>query len=252
MENRKIRDYEQLDSTNTKISELALEGAEHGTVVVADCQTAGKGRRGRVWESTAGDNIYMSVLLRPSFETDKAPMLTLVMAYSVAQVLRKRGFEDVQIKWPNDLVISGKKLCGILTEMHLRGSEIDHVVVGVGVNVNTSAFSEELVDKATSLFLECGKLMKKEQLIANILETFMEMYERFAKAGDLKFLQEDYNAILVNKNREVCILETGNEYMAYAIGINEKGELLVRLEDGTIKQVYAGEVSVRGVYGYIR
>ncbi len=251
MENKKIRYYEQLDSTNTKVSELALEGAEHGTVVVAECQTAGKGRRGRVWNSPAGDNIYMSVLLRPSFETHKAPMITLLMAYSVAEVLRKRGFSDVQIKWPNDLVLFGKKLCGILTEMYLRGSEIDYVVVGVGVNVNTSAFPEELVDKATSLFLECGKLVEREQLIANILETFMEMYDRFAKAGDLKFLQEDYNAILVNRDREVCILEPENEYTAYALGINEKGELLVRLEDGTVKQVYAGEVSVRGVYGYI-
>lgn len=251
MENKNIRYYKQLDSTNTKISELARDGAEHGTVVVAECQTAGKGRRGRIWESPVGDNIYMSVLLRPTFETDKAPMLTLVMAYSVADALRKRGFSDVQIKWPNDLVLSEKKLCGILTEMHLNGSEIDHVVVGVGVNVNTSAFSEELVDKATSLFLECGKLMEKDAIITDILERFMEMYERFVKAGDLKFLQEDYNAILVNKNREVCILETGNEYTAYALGVNEKGELLVRLEDGTIKQVYAGEVSVRGVYGYI-
>lgn len=251
MENKKIRYYEQLDSTNTKISELALEGAEHGTVVVADCQTAGKGRRGRIWESPAGDNIYMSVLLRPRFETDKAPMLTLVMACSVAEALRRRGFSDVQIKWPNDLVISGKKLCGILTEMHLQGSEIDHVVVGVGVNVNTTSFPEELVDKATSLFLECGKLIDKEEIIVDILEIFVEMYERFAKAGDLKFLQEDYNSILVNRDKEVCILEPENEYMAYALGINEKGELLVQLEDGTVKQVYAGEVSVRGVYGYI-
>ena len=251
MENKKIRYYKQLDSTNTKISELALEGAEHGTVVVADWQTAGKGRRGRVWESAAGDNIYMSVLLRPSFETDKAPMVTLVMAYSVAQVLRKRGFADVQIKWPNDLIISGKKLCGILTEMHLQGPEIDHVVVGVGVNVNTSAFSEELVDKATSLFLECGKLLDKEQLIVDIVETFTEMYDRFAEAGDLEFLQDAYNAILVNKNREVCILEPENEYTAYAYGINPNGELVVRLEDGTERNVYAGEVSVRGLYGYI-
>ena len=251
MENKKIRYYEQLDSTNTKVSELAIEGAEHGTVVVAECQTAGKGRRGRIWDSPAGDNIYMSVLLRPNFEADKAPMVTLLMAYSVAEVLRKRGFSNVQIKWPNDLVISGKKLCGILTEMHLQGSAIDYIVVGVGVNVNISAFPEELVDKATSLFMECGKPTEKEQLIVNILETFMEMYERFAKVGDLKFLQEDYNAILVNRNREVCILEPGNEYTAYALGINEKGELLVRLEDGVVKQVYAGEVSVRGVYGYI-
>ena len=251
MENKKIRYYEQLDSTNTKVSELALEGAEHGTVVVAGCQTAGKGRRGRTWESPSEDNIYMSILLRPEFEADRAPMITLVMAYSVAKVLQENGFADVQIKWPNDLVLSGKKVCGILTEMHLQGTTIDSIVVGVGVNVNTTSFLEELVDKATSLFLECGKLLDKEQLIVDIVETFTEMYDRFAEAGDLEFLQDAYNAILVNKNREVCILEPENEYTAYAYGINPNGELVVRLEDGTERNVYAGEVSVRGLYGYI-
>lgn len=252
MENKKIRYYEQLDSTNTKVSGLALEGAEHGTVVVAGCQTAGKGRRGRLWESPAEDNIYMTILLRPDFATEKAPMVTLVMAYSVAKVLQESGFADVQIKWPNDLVLFGKKVCGILTEMYLQGNAIDYIVVGVGVNVNTSVFPEELVDKATSLFLECGKLLDKEQLIVDIVETFMEMYDRFAKTGDLEFLQEAYNAILVNKNREVRILEPENEYTAYAHGINGTGELVVQLEDGTEKNVYAGEVSVRGVNGYIR
>jgi BirA family biotin operon repressor/biotin-[acetyl-CoA-carboxylase] ligase len=193
----------------------------------------------------------MSILLRPEFEADRAPMITLVMAYSVAKVLQENGFADVQIKWPNDLVLSGKKVCGILTEMHLQGTTIDSIVVGVGVNVNTTSFLEELVDKATSLFLECGKLLDKEQLIVDIVETFTEMYDRFAEAGDLEFLQDAYNAILVNKNREVCILEPENEYTAYAYGINPNGELVVRLEDGTERNVYAGEVSVRGLYGYI-
>ncbi len=252
MENKKIRYYEQLDSTNTKISELAIEGAEHGTVVVAGCQTAGKGRRGRTWESQENDNIYMSILLRPEFKADRAPMLTLVMAYSVAKVLRENGFVDVQIKWPNDLVLSGKKVCGILTEMYLQETAIDYIVVGVGLNVNTTSFPEELVDKATSLFLECGKLLNKNQMIVDIVDTFMEMYDRFAKEGNLEFLQEAYNAILVNKGREVRILEPDNEYTAYAHGINRTGELVVQLEDGTEKNVYAGEVSVRGLYGYIR
>lgn len=251
MENKKIKYYEQLGSTNTTLSELAFEGAEHGMVVVAECQTAGKGRRGRTWESPAEDNIYMSILLRPEFVTDRAPMVTLVMAYSVAKVLRENGFADVQIKWPNDLVLSGKKVCGILTEMYLRGTAIDYIVVGVGLNVNTTDFSEELADKATSLFLECGKLLDKEQFIVDIVDTFMEMYDRFAKEGDLEFVQDAYNAILVNKNREVRIMETENEYTAYAYGINSNGELVVQLEDGTEKNVYAGEVSVRGVYGYI-
>lgn len=251
MENNKIIYYEQLDSTNTKVSQLAKQGAEHGIIVVAGHQTAGKGRRGRLWESPAEDNIYMSILLRPDFETAKAPMLTLMMAYSVAKVLQANGFSDIQIKWPNDLVLSGKKVCGILTEMHLQGTAIDHVVVGVGVNVNTQSFSEELVDKATSLFLEYGKHIDKEQIIVDIAETFMKEYNRFAKEGNLAFMQEEYNSILVNRNKEVRVLEPENEYTAYALGINETGELVVRLEDGTERSVYAGEVSMRGIYGYI-
>lgn len=251
MENKKIIYYEQLDSTNTKISELAVEGAMHGTVVVAEHQTAGKGRRGRTWESPADDNIYMSILLRPDFETAKAPMLTLIMAYSVAKVLHRKGFIDTQIKWPNDLILSGKKVCGILTEMHLQETAIDCVVIGVGVNVNTANFSAELVDKATSLYLECGKFVDKERFTQDIVDEFMEEYERFVSNGDLTFLQEEYNSMLINRGKEVRVLEPGNEYTAHALGINQTGELIVRLSDGTERNVFAGEVSVRGLYGYV-
>lgn len=251
MENKQIFYYEQLDSTNTKVLELAARGMEHGTIVVANHQTAGKGRRGRTWESPTQDNIYMSILLRPDFETEKAPMVTLVMAYSVAKVIRARGFADLLIKWPNDLVLSGKKVCGILTEMHLEGTAIEDVVVGVGVNVNTPSFSADLVDKATSLYLECGKHLDKESLIVDIVDTFMEEYERFVQTGDLTFLQEEYNSMLINRGKEVRVLEPENEYTAYALGINQTGELMIRLEDGTESNVFAGEVSVRGVYGYV-
>lgn len=251
MENRNIRYYEEIDSTNEELHRLALDGEEHGMVVSAKRQTAGKGRRGREWESSEEDNIYMSVLLRPKFATNQAPMLTLVMAYSVALVLEQYGFDRVQIKWPNDLILSGKKVCGILTEMHLREMEIDHVIVGVGINVNQKNFPEELVDKATSLFLECGKPVKKEKMVSEITDTFMKLYERFAEIGDLSFLQEAYNQRLVNREKEVRVLEPDHAYTGYALGIDPFGELVVRLQDGTTKTVYAGEVSVRGVYGYI-
>ena len=250
MENKKIIYYEQLDSTNTKVSELAAQGAEHGTVVVATRQTAGKGRRGREWESS-GDNIYMSMLLKPDFETEKAPMLTLVMAYSVAKVLGANGFSDIQIKWPNDLILSGKKVCGILTEMHLQGTTIHHVVIGVGINVNGQEFSTELMNKATSLYIECGKRLDKEKLIVDIVDTFMKEYDHFVEVGNLGFLQEEYNAMLVNREKEVRVLEPENEYTANAQGITQMGELEVRLPDGTERTVYAGEVSVRGVYRYV-
>ncbi len=251
MENNKIIYYKQLDSTNTEIARLATEGAAHGTVVVADAQSAGKGRRGRGWESPAGENIYMSILLRPDCLPDRAPMLTLVMAYSVAKVLKELGFLDVQIKWPNDLVLSGKKICGILTEMQLKDTEIDYVVVGVGINVNTSKFPEELKDTATSLYLESGIVSDRETLVEAIVEYFDEAYCQFLETQDLSFLREAYNDMLVNVGREVRVLEPRNEYIAYAQGINASGELLVRTAAGEEKRIYAGEVSVRGIYGYV-
>ena len=252
MENKKIIYYEQLDSTNTELVRLAAQGAAHGTVVVADAQTAGKGRKGRNWESPAGENIYMSIPLRPDFVPDRAPMLTLVMAYSVAKVLKELRFTDVQIKWPNDLVLSGKKICGILTEMQLKDSEIDYIVVGVGINVNTSKFSEEIRDTATSLCMESGRVFDRENIVGSIVEYFGEAYRQFLETQDLSFLREAYNDMLVNVDKEVRVLEPGNEYTAYAQGINSEGELLVRTKEGEEKSIYAGEVSVRGIYGYIR
>lgn len=251
MENRNIIYYEEIDSTNTEIQRLAAQGAAHGTVAVAERQTNGKGRRGRTWESQAGNNIYMSVLLRPKMDVNKAPMLTIVMAYSVAKVLKEAGFLDVQIKWPNDLILSGKKLCGILTEMRLQAGEIDHIVVGVGVNVNTKEFPKDLLDKATSLYLESGRMLSKEKLILEVLEEFEDIYAQFLETGDLSFLQEAYNEMLVNIGREVEVLEPENEYTAYAVGMNHIGELIVRTAEGEEKAIFAGEVSVRGIYGYV-
>ena len=250
MEN-KIIYYKQLDSTNTKLTELAREGADHGTVVVADSQTAGKGRRGRTWESPAGENIYMSVLLRPTFDASLAPMLTLCMAYSVAKVLEAKGFEDVKIKWPNDLVINEKKVCGILTEMQMNGSQIESVIVGVGINVNVQAFPEELISKATSLYLEGKRKINLEELIKEVVEEFFSVYGQFCEEKDLSFIQDEYNERLINKGKEVRVLEPEHEYTAYAKGISRTGELLVVMEDGTEKEIYAGEVSVRGIFGYI-
>jgi BirA family biotin operon repressor/biotin-[acetyl-CoA-carboxylase] ligase len=251
LENKKIIYYKQIDSTNTEIARLAARGEAHGTVVVADAQTAGKGRSGRQWESPAGENIYMSILLRPDCVPDRAPMLTLVMAYSVAEVLKQQGFLDVQIKWPNDLVLSGKKICGILTEMQLTEAVIDYVVVGVGINVNTSKFPEELQETATSLYLESERKLEREKIVESVVDCFDKAYRQFIEVQDLSFLKEAYNNMLVNADREVRVLEPGNEYTAYARGINSEGELLVRMSDGEEKHVYAGEVSVRGIYGYV-
>lgn len=243
--------YDEIDSTNLRAKQLGDEGALHGTLVVSDMQSAGRGRRGREWDSPSGGSIYMSILLRPEFPPVKAPMLTIVMAYSVAKALRKCTGLDVQIKWPNDIILNGKKIVGILTEMSTEIDYINHVVIGVGINVNMESFPEELADKATSLRVETGEIQRRSPIIAETMSEFEYWYEQFVKSENLKFLQEEYNKLLVNCNREVCILGAQESYRAMALGINETGELIVQREDGMEEEIYAGEVSVRGVYGYV-
>ena len=161
--------FTETDSTNVRARKLGENGAAHGTLVVAEQQTAGRGRRGRGWESPAGSSIYMSLLLRPEFLPNKAPMLTIVMAYSVATALREQTGLDFRIKWPNDIVLNGKKVVGILTEMSTEIEYINHVVIGVGINVNTEAFPEEICATATSIRRESGKTWRRAELIAAIL-----------------------------------------------------------------------------------
>ena len=248
---RNIVYYKETDSTNLRIKQLGDEGAPEGTLAVADSQSAGRGRRGRTWDSPAGSSIYMSVLLRPRILPDRAPMLTLVMACSVAEGIMDCEDVKVQIKWPNDIIINGRKLVGILTEMSTQIDYINHVTVGVGINVNMTEFPEEIRGTATSLRLETGHVVKRARLIAAIMERLEQNYGIFLQTEDMSGLMEKYSSLLVNQGKEVMVLGAKEEYKAYAVGINNTGELIVRREDGTEEAVYAGEVSVRGVYGYV-
>lgn len=243
--------FDETDSTNNCAKKLGDEGAAHGTLVVAERQTAGKGRRGRRWESPAGSSIYMSILLRPDIRPSRASMLTLVMAQSVAEAVRSLTGKEVLIKWPNDIILNQKKICGILTEMSTEIEWINYVVIGAGINVNTKGFPEEIAGTATSLYLEGSRKLQRSQLLAEVLKRFEKNYELFLKFGDLSFMLEEYNRLLVNRDREVRVMEPGHEYNGHAVGINKNGELLVCTEDGQIRNIYAGEVSVRGVYGYV-
>lgn len=256
---RNIIRYEHTGSTNEDARRLALEGAQEGTVVVADSQSAGKGRRGRNWDSPAGCNLYFTLLLKPDFAPDKASMLTLVMALSVIQALEgQTGSEmDFAVKWPNDIVVNGRKLCGILTEMTLNKNVIESLVIGVGVNVNQKEFPKELADTATSLLLEKNhihamfNIPDTTVLLNDILKAFDHNYGLFLEHMDLSSLKEPYEAHLANRNKEVRVLEPSGAYEGIALGINEQGELIVRTPDGNIRRIYAGEVSVRGIYGYV-
>lgn len=243
--------YDSIESTNTEAKRLAEEGASHGTVVLARMQTAGRGRRGRNWISPPDSNIYFTLLLRPTFEPDKASMLTLVMAHSVAKAIRQETGLEAGIKWPNDIVIDGRKICGILTEMNTERDAIRNVVIGVGVNVHEQQFPPELADKATFVDAEYGGRVSRERLLEAILKAFEEDYELFVAHGSLTALKDSYNALLVNRDREVCVLDPAGEYRGIARGITDTGVLIVEPPDGTCREVFAGEVSVRGIYGYV-
>ena len=239
----------ETDSTNLWIKRLAKEGAPEGTLALAEFQSAGRGRLGRSWEVPEGTSVMMSILLRPKFEPQYAPTLTLVMGMAVAKAVKNLGF-DVSIKWPNDVVVSHKKICGILTEMGVRDGKIDYAVIGVGINVNIKEFPEEMADKATSLYLESGKEFDRSQIPGLVMEAFEEYYEKFAATCDLSGMKEEYESILANYNQPVRVLAK-EPYEGVARGITDGGELLVEKTDGTIVAVSAGEVSVRGLYSYV-
>ena len=239
----------ETDSTNLWIKRLAKEGASEGTLALAEFQSAGRGRLGRSWEVPEGTSVMMSILLRPKFEPQYAPTLTLVMGMAVAKAVKNLGF-DVSIKWPNDVVVSHKKICGILTEMGVRAGKIDYAVIGVGINVNIKEFPEEMADKATSLYLESGREFDRSQIPGLVMEAFEKYYEKFAATCDLSGLKEEYESILANYNQPVRVLAK-EPYEGVARGITDGGELLVEKTDGTIVAVSAGEVSVRGLYSYV-
>ena len=158
---------------------------------------------------------------------------------------------EVSIKWPNDVVVSRKKICGILTEMGLENGKIREVIIGIGINVNLEEIQDDLKDKATSLYLETGKKYDRNRVIGLIMEKFEKNYEKFVKTCDLSLMLDDYNAMLANRSQPVRILDKLNPYEGIAIGIDREGELLVKVADGAIRKVCSGEVSVRGLYSYV-
>lgn len=243
--------FDVTDSTNIQAKQQAENGAPHGLLVVADQQESGRGRRGKNWESPAGQDIYMTLLLRPKFTPDKASMLTLVMALAVTRAVEAECRVKAKIKWPNDIVVDGKKICGILTEMNTEPDYIQYVVIGVGINANQTEFPKELQQTASSLQLILGKEISRAALIECAMEEFEAAYERFCRSGDLSGLMEEYNQRLVSVGKQVRVLDPQGEYTAISQGITAAGELLVTRDTGEIVRVYAGEVSVRGIYGYV-
>lgn len=243
--------FDTIDSTNTKAQELAEKGYPSGTLVVADKQESGKGRRGRSWVSPSGTGIFMTLMIKPDINPNNASMLTLVAALAVAKAITSVTGEEALIKWPNDIVINSKKVCGILTEMNAQFDYINHIVVGIGINVHNESFPEEISQMASSLMIEAGgKRFHRAQIIAETMSYFEQYYDTFLKTQDLSALVREYDELLVNRNKSVRVLDPKEPFDGKAMGITPKGELIVDTWESR-KLVSSGEVSVRGIYGYV-
>lgn len=243
--------FDTIDSTNTKAQELAEKGYPSGTLVVADKQESGKGRRGRSWVSPSGTGIFMTLMIKPDINPNNASMLTLVAALAVAKAITSVTGEVALIKWPNDIVVNGKKVCGILTEMNAQFDYINHIVVGIGINVHNESFPEEISQMASSLMIEAGgKRFHRAQIIAETMSYFEQYYDTFLKTQDLSALVREYDELLVNRNKSVRVLDPKEPFDGKAMGITPKGELIVDTWESR-KLVSSGEVSVRGIYGYV-
>lgn len=254
----KLIELEEVDSTNSEAMRQAESGAPHGTVIRAERQNAGKGRRGRNWKSPGGVNLYFSLLLRPSFMPEHASMLTLLMALAVAGAIEDvhdNRNPGIRIKWPNDVVLNRKKVCGILTELKVKQKNvINYVVVGVGVNVNMDEIPAEIAGQATSLRCEFHHEISRDLLLKNILRHFEDLYLVFEKNHNLEFIRQEYNQYLAGMGEEVRVLDPQGEYAGISHGITAYGELLVQKstdsKEAELIKVYAGEVSIRGSGGY--
>lgn len=243
--------FDTIDSTNTKAQELAEKGYPSGTLVVADKQESGKGRRGRSWVSPSGTGIFMTLMIKPDINPNNASMLTLVAALAVAKAITSVTGEEAMIKWPNDIVVNSKKVCGILTEMNAQFDYINHIVVGIGINVHNESFPEEISQMASSLMIEAGgKRFHRAQIIAETMSYFEQYYDTFLKTQDLSVLVREYDELLVNRNKSVRVLDPKEPFDGKAMGITPKGELIVDTWESR-KLVSSGEVSVRGIYGYV-
>jgi BirA family transcriptional regulator, biotin operon repressor / biotin---[acetyl-CoA-carboxylase] ligase len=249
---KKLIHFDTIDSTNLKAKEMAALGEEDGTIIFSEEQTAGRGRLGRQWVSPKNKGIWMSIILRPDINPMFASRITLIAAAAVYKATLQVGVQTL-IKWPNDIVLNNKKVCGILTEMSAELNKIHYLVIGIGVNVNIANedLPDELKSSATSLRIESGRIIDRKVLSANILNNFELLYKEFLQSYSIKTSVEicRNNSVLIGK--EVRIINGNSEIRAKAIDINDEGELLIEHESGKIEVVFSGEVSMRGLYGYV-
>lgn len=234
----------ETDSTNEEAKRQAQKGVSDGFLVIAEKQTKGKGRLGHIWTHSNNSNLAFSIVLKPDLIPEDITSLTLIAGLSVCVALRKAGVVSY-VKWPNDVIINGKKAVGILTEISCEIERVNYVVVGIGININERYFDDELSDKATSLFIETGKVFKKAEILNLVLNEFEKNYYKFIKTGNFNSFVEEYRTLCVNIGKEIKAVSKKETITGIVSDISEKGELVIKNPENNSIFLASGEVSVR-------
>lgn len=240
---RQLFIYDEIGSTNEQAKTMHQE--KEGSVFICEVQNQGKGSRGRGWVSPRGTGIWLSVLLKPEIDISRVSQITLVAGLALCKTIGM----GAKIKWPNDIVIGAKKVCGILTEMNAEPDMVNYVVCGIGVNVNTEKFDDEITHRATSMYMESGEKQGRNEIISRLLNNFEHYYKMFLKGG-FKAIADEYKENCTTLGREVSVIFKSETVLGKAVGVDDNGSLVVETEKGKIS-VTSGEVSVRGIYGYV-
>lgn len=250
---KKLEVHEILDSTNNRAREVALRGAPEGTLIIAESQSMGRGRLGRNWASPKGKGIWMSLILRPNIPPDQASRITAIGAVAIRRALNKATDLDIGIKWPNDIIIEDKKVCGILTEMHGDIDRIYYVVLGIGININLvrDDFPPEIRSTATSLSIAMNRILNRRKIIALVMKEIEKLYFKYVRDNDFQCILDECRKYSLTLGKKVRVVGRETAFEGFALDFDTDGSLLVKMDDGSIKKVMSGDVSVRGVKGYV-
>ncbi len=242
---RQLHYYQEIGSTNEEAFRLGVAGAPEGTALIAESQRAGRGRLQRVWYSPAGANIYTSILLRPAFEPARAPQISIAAGVAAAEIIDHYCPGKTQLKWPNDVLIGGKKVCGILAQMKMSGSAIDFVVVGVGMNVNLNheQFPRDIQEMATSLSMEAGREISRLKLIIHLYENMSKWYRELTQSG-FGAIREKWLSLSPMIGKPVSVMFHEEAVSGRAIGLDDDGSLIILTAENDKVKVSAGDATI--------
>jgi BirA family transcriptional regulator, biotin operon repressor / biotin---[acetyl-CoA-carboxylase] ligase len=241
---KKIYSFDSIPSTNTFAKSLRDEEASHGTLVISDEQTAGKGRLGRRWDSEKGSNLLFSLVFRPSFDNDKSKILPFVASLAVCDAIEQETGLEPECKWPNDVLVNKKKVCGILMETSVTEGAISRIVLGIGINVNQKSFGQELATTATSLYLQSSGTVDRVGLLQKNLVALERRYDQLARFP-VHFLLEEWKQRTTMFGKTISVTNPNTFISARAIGITDEGALVIQSDDGEKRNIFAGDVSIR-------